>query len=118
TIDTYRLTGEILPTSTHGGVQLWYGTLQTGPYLKSRAYNPRSVFEHGPFPYTSLDRVPVIVTGRIADCATAPPSVDVVYWTDRDPARRHMAARWSGSREFRADLPASRAPTVYYFYLP
>ncbi len=26
-----------LPTSTHGGVQLWYGTLQVGPYLESRA---------------------------------------------------------------------------------
>ena len=25
----YQLTGLVLPTSTHGGVQLWYGTLQT-----------------------------------------------------------------------------------------
>ena len=45
TIRNYRLTGELLPTSTHGGVQLWYGTLQIGPYLESRAHNPRSVFE-------------------------------------------------------------------------
>ena len=39
-VRNYRLTGEIIPTSTHGGVQLWYGTLQTGPYLQSRASQP------------------------------------------------------------------------------
>ena len=37
-----------LPTSTHGGVQLWYGTLQVGPYLESRAHNPRSIFDSSP----------------------------------------------------------------------
>ena len=30
----------VLPTSVHGGVQLWYGTLQVGPYLHSRALQP------------------------------------------------------------------------------
>src|SRR4029077_15927696 len=68
-VHNYRLTGEIIPTSTRGTRQLWYGTLQSGAYLKSGAYNPRSVFEDGSFPYTSLDRVPLIVTGRLRDCA-------------------------------------------------
>ncbi len=55
----YQLSRQFLPTSTHGGVQLWYGTLQTGPYLESRAHNPRSVFATSPFDYTSLMHVPI-----------------------------------------------------------
>ena len=29
-VRNYHYTGTVLPTSTHGGIQLWYGTLQTG----------------------------------------------------------------------------------------
>ncbi len=111
-----RLTGEIIPTSTHGTLQLWYGTLQSGPYLKSRAYNPRAVFENGSFPYTSLDRVPLIVTGRVPECADVPAALAVVYWTDRDREHHRIEAQWVGRREFRADVPPSPAPTAYYFY--
>jgi Dolichyl-phosphate-mannose-protein mannosyltransferase len=115
-VHNYRLTGEIIPTSTRGTRQLWYGTLQSGAYLKSRAYNPRSVFEDGSFPYTSLDRVPLIVTGRLRDCATLPVQLELVYWTDRDAERRRITARWIDGRAFRVDMPPSPAPTVYYFY--
>ena len=115
-VHNYRLTGEIIPTSTRGTRQLWYGTLQSGEYLKSRAYNPRSVFEDGSFPYTSLDRVPLIVTGRLRDCAARPVTLELVYWTDRDAERRRIPAHWSEARAFRVDVPPSPAPTVYYFY--
>ena len=111
---TYRLTHEIFPTTTHGAMQLWYGTLQTGPYLKSRAHNPRSAFEAGSFPYTSLDWLPIIVTGRIRDCAAVPAAVDIVYWTDRDPQRRRVRAQFMSPRELRADLPPSPSPTTLY----
>ena len=115
-VRNYRLTGEIMPTSTHGGLQLWYGTLQTGPFLKSRAYNPRAIFEMGSFPYTSLDRVPLVVTGRVPECAALPAALSVVYWTDRDPVRHHARPQWLEGRGFRAELAPSPAPTVYYFY--
>jgi hypothetical protein len=111
-----RLTGEFIPTSTRGTMQLWYGTLQTGPYLKSRAYNPRAAFEYGSFPYTTLDRVALIVTGDVPPCAQTPPGLALVFWTDRDPARRRVPARWETDRTFRADMPPAPAPTVYYFY--
>jgi len=114
---TYGLTHELVPTTTHGAMQLWYGTLQTGPYLKSRAHNPRSVFETGSFPYTSLDRVPLVVTGRLRDCAPVPAALDVVYWTDRDTRRRRVRADVSGAREMRAELPPSPSPTAYYVTL-
>jgi len=114
---TYRLTHEFFPTTTHGAMQLWYGTLQTGPYLKSRAHNPRSVFETGSFPYTSLDRVPLVVTGRVRDCAPVPAALDIVYWTDRDAGRRRVRADATGAREFHADLPPSPSPTTYYVAL-
>ncbi len=91
---TYQLTGEIIPTSTHGGVQLWYGTLQTGPYLQSRAHNPRSVFEAGSFPYTSLDHVPLIVSGMSTQCSANSRRLHVVYWTDRDPTRHSIPVTW------------------------
>src|SRR5205814_3168100 len=112
-----RLTGELIPASTHGGLQLWYGTLQTGPYLKSRAYNPRRVFEAGSFPYTSLDRTPLIVTARLAPCiGAAPRSLTVVYWTDRNPEHNRVVTRSSQSGVYEAEMAPLQAPTTYYFY--
>lgn len=116
-VRNYRLTGEIIPTSTHGGVQLWYGTLQAGPYLHSRSYNPRAIFENPTFPYTSLDRVPLLVSARTRWCAPgAPRSVVLVHWTDRDttPARTIMRAAEPGRLD--AELPTVPAPTAVYYY--
>ena len=48
-------------------MQPWVGTLH-GPYLKSRALNPRSIFEAAAFDYTSLLEVPLTVDTRIG-CA-------------------------------------------------
>jgi hypothetical protein len=117
TIHNARLTGEFIPASTHGGLQLWYGTLQTGPYLKSFAYNPRRVFEAGSFPYTSLDGAPLLVTARLAPCAhSAPQSVALVYWTDRGAHRVRAAVSSPEPHVFQAEIPPSPAPTTYYVY--
>jgi hypothetical protein len=114
----YRLTHSVLPTSVHGGVQLWYGTLQTGPYLHSRAYNPRSVFEAPVFDYTSLDTVPILVTAHPKACAEAPPSSSaLIYWTDGDPTPRRVAPvslDEHGLLTF--DIPPPGAPVVLYYY--
>src|SRR5262245_7229212 len=113
TIRNLRLTGEVIPTSTHGTMQLWYGTLQTGPYLKSRAYNPRRVFEDASFDYTSLDHVPLVVTWRASGCASRSVVARLIYWTDRDGTHRQIRGRETGAT-FVADLPPSPAPTAYY----
>src|SRR5207237_2501294 len=105
-----------IPTSTHGPMQLWYGTLQTGPYLASRAYNPRTVFEAATFPYTSLDHVPLLVTARLAACAPSVPRADsLFYWTDRHPPPVRAAVRIDG-RSLSAAMEPSPAPTAYYYY--
>jgi len=111
-----RLTGQWLPTSTHGGVQLWYGSLQTGENLTSRSRNPRSVFEAATFPSTSLDRVPLVVTGRVAACASGHSPV-LVYWTDRDPHAARTAMAMSADGGLQAEMPPLPAPTTYYFYV-
>jgi hypothetical protein len=116
TVRNYRISGEIIPATTHGALQWWYGTLQSGPYLKSRAYNPRSIFEHATFPYTSLDRVPLIVSGRIAPCGRTDGTLTMVYWTDRDRTRRQTRVR-SSNDELVAEVPPSPAPTTYYLYV-
>ena len=75
-----------MPTSTHGGIQLWYGTLQVGPYLESRAHNPRSIFDSSPLPYTSLTEAPIVISRAQSACAPADEAPALVYWTDRvDP---------------------------------
>src|SRR5262249_28940542 len=91
--------------------------LQTGPYLKSRAHNPRSVFELGSFPYTSLDRMPLVVDVTLAPCAGRPERIGIAYWTDRDATRRIVAADRVAPDRFAASLPPSPAPTVYYYYV-
>ena len=66
---------------------MWYGTLQTGEYLESRAYNPRSVFETPAFAYTSLPDLPIIVSAAPRGCAPGTPSsAALLYRTDRQPA--------------------------------
>lgn len=117
-VRNYRLTGEFLPTSTHGGVQLWYGTLQVGPYLESRAHNPRSAFEPAPFDYTSLAKVPIIVSIHPGTCAALADRsrLRLVYWTDRDT--RHLTAQPLGvtgdSQAFA--IPGQPAPTALYYF--
>lgn len=115
TIRNERLTGELMPTSTHSGVQLWYGTLQTGPYLASRSYNPRSVFEQPSFPYTSLDHVPLVVTGQLAACASGRTPVLVYRIDDQQAARVPMSVSADG--RVQAEMAARPAPATYYFYV-
>jgi hypothetical protein len=111
TIRNYRLTGELIPTSTHGGVQLWYGSLQTGPYLTSRAYNPRSAFERASFDYTSLDGRPITIA---ADCGPEDPAaVTLTWWTDRDRTERTIQPAPPG---FTFTVPGQPAPTVLYYF--
>ena len=116
-VRNYRLTREIIPTSTHGGIQLWYGTLQSGRYLQSRSYNPRAIFETSTFQYTSVEREPLVVSAAIRACAPGrPQSVVLVHWTDREPAHARLTPRPDGPDGVVAELPPSPAPTVAYFY--
>jgi Dolichyl-phosphate-mannose-protein mannosyltransferase len=116
-VRNYRLTGTVLPTSVHGGVQLWYGTLQVGPYLRSRAYNPRAVFDTPVFDYTSLDRVPIVISTHAMSCADAPPSnVALVYWSDRNPVRHRVPPASFDQGRFRFEIPAPGQSAVIYYY--
>ena len=117
-VRNYRLTRMFVPASVHSGVQLWYGTLQVGPYLNSRAYNPRTVFEAPVFHYTSLDEVSLIVTARRRACGTpAPLRPELVYWSDRDATRRTSPGRPENDGALTFDAPAPAAPGVFYYYL-
>ena len=115
-VRNYRLTGTVLPTSIHGGVQLWYGTLQVGPYLHSRAYNPRSIFDAPAFDYTSLDNVPIVVEAEF-DC-TEPRLADVklVYRTDANPVQQHAAPARDGERRYVFQIPPPGRDAVVYYY--
>jgi hypothetical protein len=118
TVRNYRLLGLLLPTSTHGGVQLWYGTLQAGPYLQSRVYNPRSAFEFSGFDYSSVAGRPLVVSVEVAACAPAPsPTIELVYWTDhqREPIR--VPAGRSQGRVVSWTLPGQPVPTVLYYFV-
>jgi hypothetical protein len=113
-IRNYRYTGTIQPTSTHSGVQLWYGTLQVGPYLESRAHNPRSIFASAAFDYTSLERPIVISAKHYCPVGTSP---QLAYRTDRDPALKRLAGSASAGNRREYQIPAQPAPsTVYYFF--
>ena len=115
-VRNYRLTREVLPTSVHGAVQLWYGTLQVGPYLHSRAYNPRSVFEAPAFSYTSLDRVPIIVDADF-HCTERPlAGVALTYRVDQDVERQLAPSRVEG-QSYRFNIPPQRLRSVMRYVL-
>ena len=116
-IRNYRLTNLFIPTSTHGGVQLWFGTLQTGRYQSNWLYNPRAAFEHPTQDYSSIDELPVVVSGI---CHCGPPAdtgVDVVYWTDRNPAVRRAPVPVNPDGRFEVALPDVTAGSEMSYYV-
>lgn len=116
TIRNYRLTGILMPTSTHGGQQLWYGSLQVGAHLESQSHNPRRAFEFAAFDYTSLINTSLIVSADPTTCVgRSQPEVKLIYWTDRDSQQHRAAARAAGRRlEF--EIPGQPADTVVYYF--
>jgi hypothetical protein len=115
-VRNHRLTGLFLPTSTHGGEQLWYGTLQVGPYLENRALNPRTAFRSAPFDYTSISSQPLIVSAAHPGCPGAEDRLALIYWTDRDPARRTAEPNDARSPVALFEVPAQPDGTVFYHY--
>ena len=114
----YRLTGEFLPTSTHGAMQLWYGSLQTGPYLENRAANPQSAFETASLPYTSITNQPLLIRAHGASCEQwEEATVRLVFWTDRATTPRRLPPSARQHQTFEFLLPAQPSPTVVYYYL-
>src|SRR5687768_390189 len=114
-IRNYRYTGTIQPTSTHSGIQLWYGTLQVGPYLESRAHNPRTVFASAAFDYTSLEAS--IIISAVTPCDTAGANPRLAYRTDREATLQWVAGRRERGSRFLFEIPAQAIPTtVYYFF--
>ncbi len=117
-IRNYRLTGEIIPATTHGSVQLWYGTLQVGPYLHSRVYNHQSYFEEWPFPTSTIADRPIVVIvrrGRCVDSAGA--DLTLTWWTDRRPARMRSSPRAVTETDWTFEIPGQPSPTAVYYYL-
>lgn len=113
-----RSTGLLIPASTHGGRQLWFGTLQTGPYFDNWLANPRSVFGDAYLEYTSLDDVPLVVSGHLQPCAMSDVrAIELRYWTSRDATVQHMpiTADPHGAFELSIDPPAAPAAVSYYF---
>jgi hypothetical protein len=118
-VRNYRLTGLVLPTSTHGGIQLWYGTLQVGEHLESRAHNPRFYFASPAFPYTSLWGRPIVITSVYQTCfddRSIP--TQLIYWTDRDRHPRSVmpAPGWDQAGTTSFEVPGQPNNTVLYYY--
>jgi hypothetical protein len=116
-VRNYRLTATFMPTSTHGGIQLWYGTLQVGPYLESRARNPRSIFDSPPLPYTSLSEAPILIRATKYECSPADESGTLVYWTDRDNEPRRVTASGRDALRLTYAIPPQPPQTAVYYYL-
>jgi hypothetical protein len=119
-IHVYRSTGLLIPASTHGGRQLWFGTLQTGPYFDNWLANPRSVIGDSFIDYTSLDDVPLVVSGRVQPCAmNSIESIELRYWTSLDPNVRHqlITPGPGGAFEQAIDAPVAPAAVSYYFVI-
>jgi hypothetical protein len=115
-IRNYQLTGLFMPTSTHGGVQLWYGTLQVGRYLESRAHNPRAIFESAPLPYTSLEGIPLVIDAEVYGCSSLSEGPALVYWTDRDSRHVSVRPREAAGNHHYYEVPGQQAPTTVYYY--
>lgn len=112
----YQLSRQFLPTSTHGGIQLWYGSLQTGPYVESRAHNPRSIFATSPFDYTSLMHVPIEFDVWMNCGPGVPRSVNLVYRLDRGTFQS-SALTPGAEGHYTGAIPSVGTETRVYYYI-
>jgi hypothetical protein len=116
-IRNYLWTGLFVPASTHGGVQLWFGTLQTREYRGSWLYNPRAAFEFPPIEYTSIDELPLVVTATALTCTPEiRQRIDLVYWTNRDRAPQRVTVMPGSGGAILVTLPAQPSRTAVYYY--
>jgi hypothetical protein len=112
-VRNYRVADTFLPSSSHGGIQLWYGSLQVGPYLENYSANPRTAFATPVFDYSSLANKSIIVSATLADCATGP--VSLTYWTDRDANPATLAPVRADDRLVEFAIPGQPDPTAVYW---
>lgn len=114
-VRNYQLAGILLPTSSHGGVQLWYGSLQVGPYLEDRSKNPRAAFERAAFDYSSLAGTPILVSVTLSDCAAGGPPPALVYWTDRAASPTTLVSESTSGQSMAFAIPGQPDPTTVYW---
>lgn len=115
-VRNYQVAGVFLPTSSHGGIQLWYGSLQVGPYLENYSANPRTVFAAPVFDYSSLPGKPIIVLVTLADCASGGPQPPaLIHWTDRDPAPATLAPTKFDRQSAEFAIPGQPDPTAVHW---
>ena len=115
-VRNYLWSGMFVPASTHGGVQLWFGTLQAGAYEDSWPYNPRAAFENPPIDYTSVVEQPIVVTAGSGCDLGRPWKIELVYWTNRDRTPRHLPGTWQPDGMVSWTVPQQPAPTALYYY--
>ena len=116
-IRNYRWSGLFVPASTHGGKQLWFGSLQYGPYRDNWLYNPRAAFEIPPLEYSSVDEVPVIITGSLQECAgLSTARVQLTYWTNRDATPRTLVAAPDARGQIAFTVPVRESPIAFSYF--
>ena len=115
-IRNYTLTDRFIPATTHGGIQLWYGSLQVGEYFERWFDNPRAQLEASPFDYSLPTRRSLEVSAKPATAAVEPTKVLLTYWTNRRGSRTTIEVERSPDGAFRAQLPPMPPETVLYYY--
>lgn len=120
TIRNARLTGRFIPASAHGGIQLWYGSLQVPPFFTHWFDNPRDVFGERTFLSTRPDGRNLVISigepigGNCDD--VVPRAVSVTYWTDRQPTRTTLPVQIWRPGGLAFELPPQPDDTEVYYY--
>jgi len=120
TIRNARLTGRFIPASAHGGIQLWYGSLQAGRFFPNWFDNPRGLFGEPVFASSRPDGHSVVISSLepSGNCkGVVPQTVGATYWTDRNPQHVTFPVRaWSpGGVHFEIPPPTDNTAIYYYF---
>ena len=119
-VRNYRLSHRFIPATTHGGVQLWYGSLQAGPYFDRWFDNPRAVFDRTVFEVSEPGPNPLVVTAEpntYFECANrVPRSVALTYWTDGDASPVLLPPQTPDQRRATFTIPPLPAGSVLYYF--
>jgi hypothetical protein len=92
-----------------------------GTLSRELALQSRAAFEFPPVDYTSIDELPLVITGEsFRLLRPAAGAGDLVYWTNRDRRRSACTATVGKNGDVTALVPAQPSPTAvdYYFETP
>jgi hypothetical protein len=116
-VRNFAASGRFIPATTHGGIQLWYGSVQVPPYYGDWTDNPSAVFEASFLDYARDDRGDLTIDAPRSSCPGVGIDTALIEYRLNDSMTFTAAAPARADREgVRFVIPRPPLGSTLYYY--